>query len=63
MNQQIEEHFHIGDWDSQNASNKVFFPSFGIDSAQKITKKIEIFSKGIIETLKLDKKLSTNPFR
>jgi RCR-type E3 ubiquitin transferase len=55
----VEEHFHI-DWDHEtdlSSKSPLKYPN----SAQKITKKIESFSKGIIETLKLDRK-STNPF-
>lgn len=58
----IEEHVDIGFSHGSNAANTpVESCSKNLSTARDITKRIESFSKGIIETLKFDKR-STNPF-
>lgn len=55
----IEEHMDIN-W-ANNSRTSVLPVDANISTARDITKRIESFSKGIIETLKFDKR-STNPF-
>ncbi|XP_054087808.1 E3 ubiquitin-protein ligase highwire isoform X1 [Zeugodacus cucurbitae] len=55
----IEEHMDIN-W-ANNSRTSVLPVDGNISTARDITKRIESFSKGIIETLKFDKR-STNPF-
>lgn len=54
----IEEHLDVS-WanNSNNTSN-----DSNVSTARDLTKKFESFSKGIMETLKFDKRSSTNPF-
>ncbi|XP_067640218.1 E3 ubiquitin-protein ligase highwire isoform X3 [Eurosta solidaginis] len=55
----IEEHMDIN-W-ANNSRTSVLPVDANLSTARDITKRIESFSKGIIETLKFDKR-STNPF-
>ncbi|XP_054731353.1 E3 ubiquitin-protein ligase highwire isoform X3 [Anastrepha obliqua] len=55
----IEEHMDIN-W-ANNSRTSVLPVDANMSTARDITKRIESFSKGIIETLKFDKR-STNPF-
>lgn len=60
----IEEHFDITFANNSNShanNTPTEANSSNISTARDITKRIESFSKGIIETLKFDKR-STNPF-
>lgn len=58
----IEEHVDIGFAHGSNTANTpIESGSKNLSTARDITKRIESFSKGIMETLKFDKR-STNPF-
>lgn len=56
----IEEHFDIS-WSQNPDDYNVNMASNSSLSAKQITRRIESFSKGIMETFKLDKRI-TNPF-
>lgn len=57
----IEEHLDIAWANNSNLSSARDQNESNVSTARDITKKIESFSKGIIETLKFDKR-TTNPF-
>lgn len=58
----IEEHFDVTFANNSNVNNTpTDSNTSSISTARDITKRIESFSKGIMETLKFDKR-STNPF-
>lgn len=58
----IEEHLDVTFANNSNITNTPSsFPEHNVSTARDLSKRIESFSKGIMETLKFDKR-STNPF-
>lgn len=60
----IEEHFDVTFANNSNntiTNTPTSFSESNVSAARDLTKRIESFSKGIMETLKFDKR-STNPF-
>lgn len=57
----IEEHFDINFTNNPNVNGTPTNESSNASTARDLTKRFESFSKGIMETLKFDKR-STNPF-